>query len=43
MKEKMAGQGAEIVASTPDEFGATIRNENTRWGRIIRDKKISID
>lgn len=43
MKEKMAGQGAEIVASTPDEFAATIRNENARWGRIIRDKKISID
>ena len=43
MKDRMFAQGAEIVASTPEEFGAMIRTENAKWGRVIREKKITID
>ena len=32
--------GAEPVGSTPAEFGAFVRAENARWGRIIREKGI---
>jgi tripartite-type tricarboxylate transporter receptor subunit TctC len=43
MKEKFALQGAEIVASTPEQFGELIRAESAKWGKIIREKNISID
>jgi tripartite-type tricarboxylate transporter receptor subunit TctC len=43
MKEKFDVQAAEIVASTPEQFGELIRSESAKWGRIIREKAIRID
>src|SRR6267143_2133739 len=40
VRERLAALGAEPVGSTPDEFGAFLRAEMTRWGRIIREKGI---
>jgi tripartite-type tricarboxylate transporter receptor subunit TctC len=40
VRERLAALGAEPVGSTPDEFGAFIRAERTRWGAIIREKGI---
>src|SRR6266850_1049342 len=40
VRERLAALGAEPVGSTPEEFGAFIRAEMTRWGRIIREKGI---
>jgi len=40
VRERLAALGAEPVGSTPEEFGAFIRAENARWGRIIREKGI---
>ena len=39
-RERLAALGAEPVGSTPEEFGAFLRAEMTRWGRIIREKGI---
>ena len=43
MKEKFRLQGAEIVASTPEQFGDLIKSETAKWGKIIREKNIRID
>jgi tripartite-type tricarboxylate transporter receptor subunit TctC len=43
MKEKFRLQGAEIVASTPEQFGDLIKFETAKWGKIIREKNIRID
>jgi tripartite-type tricarboxylate transporter receptor subunit TctC len=43
MKEKFDVQAAEIVASTPEQFGELIKSESAKWGRIIREKAIRID
>jgi len=43
MKEKFDAQSAEIVASTPEQFGELIRSETAKWGKIIREKNIRID
>jgi tripartite-type tricarboxylate transporter receptor subunit TctC len=43
MKDKFATQGADIVASTPEQFGELIRSESLKWGKIIREKNIRID
>jgi tripartite-type tricarboxylate transporter receptor subunit TctC len=40
MKERLAALGAEPVGNTPDEFGAFIKAERARWGRIIKEKGI---
>jgi tripartite-type tricarboxylate transporter receptor subunit TctC len=35
MDAKMEAQGVETVGSTPQEFAAKIREEWTKWGRVI--------
>ena len=32
----MAGEGAEIVGSTPAQFGAYMKSETEKWGRVIK-------
>ena len=43
MKEKFDVQSAEIVASTPEQFGELIRSETAKWGKIIREKNIRVE
>lgn len=31
-------RGLDIIASTPDEFAAHLRNEIEKWGRVIRER-----
>jgi len=35
--------GFDPVASTPEEFAIWIRTETVRWGKVIRDAKITRD
>jgi tripartite-type tricarboxylate transporter receptor subunit TctC len=39
-RERLAGGGFEPVASTPAAFAALIRNDMTRWSKLIRDAGI---
>jgi tripartite-type tricarboxylate transporter receptor subunit TctC len=43
VREKMEALGTELVGSTPGEFGAWLKAETTRWGRIIREQKITLE
>ncbi len=36
VREKLQGQGMEILGGTPAQFAETIRVETERWGRIVR-------
>ena len=40
MKERLAADGAEPLGSTPAEFGAFIRRELDKWGRVVETAKI---
>ena len=40
VRERLAAMGAEPVGGTPEQFGAFLRAERTRWGTIIREKGI---
>ena len=40
VKERLAADGAEVVANTPEQFAAYIRAEITKWGKVIRDAQI---
>lgn len=36
VREKLEAQGMEILGGTPGEFGAFIKSETERWGRIVK-------
>ena len=36
MIKQLSGEGADIVASTPEEFGAYIKSETEKWARVIK-------
>lgn len=37
VKQRLANDGADPVGSTPEEFGAFIRAETTKWAKMIKD------
>ncbi|HZT62148.1 MAG TPA: tripartite tricarboxylate transporter substrate binding protein [Burkholderiales bacterium] len=43
IKSRFDVQSAEIVASTPEQFGELIRSEYAKWGKVIREKNIKAD
>jgi len=36
IRDKLVGIDFEVIGSTPEEFGALIKSEITRWGEVIR-------
>jgi len=40
---RMAEQGAEIVADSPEEFGAFIKTELAKWTRIVRETGMRLE
>ena len=43
VKERFAGEGGEIVADTPDEFGAFVRKEIPKWTKVVKDAAVKVD
>lgn len=40
LKERFAAAGIEPLGSSPEEFASIIRNEQAKWGKLIRDLEI---
>ena len=43
MRNKLAGLGFDIVASSPEEFAAQIRIEVAKWTKVIKEAGIKVD
>lgn len=43
VKERFARLGAEPAGGTPQAFAAMVKADNTKWKKIIADRKISVD
>jgi tripartite-type tricarboxylate transporter receptor subunit TctC len=43
VREKLAAQGAEGVANTPEEFRAYVRSEIDKWAKVIRASGMAIE
>src|SRR4051812_49599378 len=43
VKEKLATLGFVPVANAPEEFGARIKAEIEKWGKVVRDAKLRIE
>jgi tripartite-type tricarboxylate transporter receptor subunit TctC len=42
-REKIAGMGADVVGSSPAEFGAFMKSESAKWGKVIREANIKAE
>jgi tripartite-type tricarboxylate transporter receptor subunit TctC len=40
VKDRLAADGAEVMANTPEQFAAYIRAEIAKWGKVIREARI---
>jgi tripartite-type tricarboxylate transporter receptor subunit TctC len=36
VKEKLAADGADAVGNTPDQFGAHIKSEIVKYGKLVK-------
>jgi len=43
VRERLAGLGLEVVASTPEQFGAFVRSEIAKWAKVVKDNNIKAD
>lgn len=43
IRERLAGQGAEPLGTTPAEFDAYIKTETAKYAKVIRDARISAE
>jgi tripartite-type tricarboxylate transporter receptor subunit TctC len=43
VRARLAGDGAEPVGNTPEEFAAYVRAETVKWGRVVKDSGIRAD
>lgn len=42
-RERIANMGADVVGSTPDQFGAFMKSESAKWGKVIREANIKAE
>jgi tripartite-type tricarboxylate transporter receptor subunit TctC len=43
VKAKYEALGYEVAGGPPEEFGSWVQNETTKWARVIRERKITLD
>lgn len=43
VREKIIAQGNQVSGGTPEEFGALIRAEMAKWGKVVREAGVRAD
>jgi len=43
MRERLAGQGAEPVGNTPEEFTAQMQRDIVKWAKVVKSAGIKLD
>jgi tripartite-type tricarboxylate transporter receptor subunit TctC len=43
VRQRLESMGSNPVGGTPEQFGAYVKQEIARWGKVIRDNNIRID
>jgi tripartite-type tricarboxylate transporter receptor subunit TctC len=43
VRDRFVKLGFEIVADTPEQFAAFLRDENARWGKIVRELNLRVE
>ena len=37
VREQLTKMGFEIVPNTPEQYGTFLREENVKWGKVVKD------
>lgn len=40
--KRLADQAVELSSSTPEQFGALVKSEHDKWGKVIKDAKLNV-
>ena len=43
LRKKLGDEGADPAGGTPEQFGALIRDEIPRWGKVVRESGAKVD
>jgi len=43
VKERFLNAGSEVVASTPEQFAATMKADLARWEKVIKDLGLKVN
>jgi tripartite-type tricarboxylate transporter receptor subunit TctC len=43
IKERMAGQGADVVGDSPEQLSTFLRDETVRWAKIVKDANVKVE
>ena len=43
LREKLLAQGADILATSPEQYATYIKNEITRWTKVVKDSGAKLD
>jgi len=43
LQKKLGDQGADVAGSTPEQFGKLIRDDISRWGKIVKESGAKVD
>ena len=43
LRKKLGDEGAEAAGGTPEQFGALIKDEVPRWGKVIKESGAKVD
>jgi tripartite-type tricarboxylate transporter receptor subunit TctC len=43
IRDRYAAEGSETSPSSPEQFGAFIRDEVQKWGKVVREAKVKVD
>jgi tripartite-type tricarboxylate transporter receptor subunit TctC len=43
VKEKLAAQGAEVIANTPQEFADNIKTDVEKWRRVVKETGAKVE
>jgi tripartite-type tricarboxylate transporter receptor subunit TctC len=39
--EKFAAQGVDVIGSTPEQFAAHLREQSTKWAKVVKDAGVT--
>ena len=42
-RERIVNMGADVIGSTPEQFGAFMKTESAKWGKVIKEANIKAE